>query len=129
MPPSAFERAEREVVTQGTMAPDLPVRSSVAMTSRLLGSQAFWVTVFVCAIGAVMGLISDAFWTENNFFNISRNFSFITMMALGQTAVIITGGIDLSVGSVMALTGIVLGMMMDAGNPLLFSASVSLLVA
>ena len=39
--------------------------------------------------------------TLGNFFNITRNFAVIGIMALGMTAVIITGGIDLSVGSIM----------------------------
>ena len=38
-------------------------------------------------------------------------------MALGMTAVIITGGIDLSVGSVMGLVGIVCGLFLQAGYP------------
>ena len=42
-----------------------------------------------------------SFFTEDNFFNITRNFSFIGIIALGMTAVIMTGGIDLSVGSVV----------------------------
>ena len=49
----------------------------------------------------------DAFATRDNFYNITRNFAFIGIMALGMTAVIITGGIDLSVGSVMGLVGVV----------------------
>lgn len=115
-------------MAQDVTSPQLSLRASDALTARLLNSQGSWVTGFVVLIGIAMGFISDAFWTENNFFNISRNFSFITMMALGQTAVIITGGIDLSVGSVMGLVGIVLGMMMDAGHSLLFSAIVALAV-
>ena len=55
---------------------------------------------------AVMTLLQpDAFATTDNFYNITRNFAFIGIMALGMTAVIITGGIDLSVGSVMGLVG------------------------
>jgi ribose transport system permease protein len=38
-----------------------------------------------------------------NLFNVFRNFAFVGIMGLGMTAVIITGGIDLSVGSVLAL--------------------------
>ena len=38
-------------------------------------------------------------------------------MALGMTAVIITGGIDLSVGSIMGLVGVVSGLILQAGNP------------
>ena len=50
----------------------------------------------------------------DNFFNITRNFAFIGIMALGMTAVIITGGIDLSVGSIMGLVGVVCGLMLQA---------------
>jgi ribose transport system permease protein len=52
--------------------------------------------------------------TPGNIFNVFRNFAFVGIIALGMTAVIITGGIDLSVGSVLCLTGMVTGMMMAA---------------
>ena len=57
----------------------------------------------------------DAFASADNFYNITRNFAFIGIMALGMTAVIITGGIDLSVGSVMGLVGVVCGLFLQAG--------------
>ena len=47
----------------------------------------------------------QAFASIENFYNITRNFAFIGIMALGMTTVIVTGGIDLSVGSVMGLAG------------------------
>ena len=47
-------------------------------------------------------------------FNISRNFSFIGIIAIGMTFVIITAGIDLSVGSIMGLTGVICGLFLDA---------------
>ena len=53
--------------------------------------------------------------TEDNFYNITRNFAFIGIMALGMMAVIITGGIDLSVGSIMGLVGVVCGLILQAG--------------
>ena len=40
-----------------------------------------------------------AFASVDNFYNITRNFAFIGIMAIGMTAVIVTGGIGLSVGS------------------------------
>ena len=57
----------------------------------------------------------NAFATADNFFNITRNFAFIGIMALGMTAVIITGGIDLSVGSIMGVVGVVCGLLLQAG--------------
>ena len=50
----------------------------------------------------------------DNFYNITRNFAFIGIMALGMTAVIMTGGIDLSVGSVMGVVGVVCGLVLQA---------------
>jgi ribose transport system permease protein len=91
-------------------------RPAVSAWNRLLSNQAFWVTIAVVLIPVGMTLVeptfSKAFWKEDNFFNITRNFAFIAIMALGQVAVIITGGIDLSVGSVLAVSGIVLGILM-----------------
>ena len=48
------------------------------------------------------------------------------MMSLGMTVVIVTGGIDLSVGSVMGLVGIVIGQVMHAGDATLFEMIVGL---
>jgi ribose transport system permease protein len=91
-------------------------RASSGVWQQLLSNQAFWVTIAVVIIPVAMTLIepsfTKAFWKEDNFFNITRNFAFIAIMALGQVAVIITGGIDLSVGSVLAVSGIVLGILM-----------------
>jgi ribose transport system permease protein len=85
---------------------------------RFLGSQALWVTLAVVVIVGLMSLrYPNEYATQENFYNITRNFSFIGIMALGMTAVIITGGIDLSVGSVMGVVGIVVGLMMHADMP------------
>lgn len=81
----------------------------------MVRTQPFWVLVAILGIGVAMSFISDAFLTERNFFNIFRNFAFFGIMALGMTAVIITAGIDLSVGSLMGLSGIVTGLVMQAG--------------
>ena len=57
------------------------------------------------AIGLVMSLLSDRFFTLSNLINIARQVSINAIIAMGMTMVIITGGIDLSVGSLVALTG------------------------
>ena len=85
---------------------------------RFTGSQAFWVTVALIIICVVMSYLQPAsFATAENFYNITRNFSFIGIMALGMTAVIATGGIDLSVGSIMGLTAVASGLTLEAGYP------------
>jgi ribose transport system permease protein len=85
---------------------------------RFLSAQSLWVTVALIIICVVMGLWQPAsFATSENFYNITRNFSFIGIMALGMTAVIATGGIDLSVGSTMGLTAVACGLTLEAGYP------------
>lgn len=81
---------------------------------KLISEQSFWVTVALFLICFVMFFVEDAFSSKDNFFNITRNFSFIGIIAVGMTFVIITAGIDLSVGSIMGLTGIVCGLFLDA---------------
>ena len=81
----------------------------------MLRTQPFWVFLAILTIGFVMTFVSDAFLTERNMFNITRNFAFFGIMALGMSAVICTAGIDLSVGSLLGLCGITLGLTMQAG--------------
>ncbi len=82
---------------------------------RIVGAQAFWVTIALIIICVVMSWLEPAsFATSESFYNITRNFSFIGIMALGMTAVIATGGIDLSVGSIMGLTAVASGLTLEA---------------
>ena len=82
---------------------------------RLIASQAFWVTVALLFIVVVISYREPAFASAENLYNVTRNFAFIGIMALGMVAVIITGGIDLSVGSVMGFVGVVAGVLLEAG--------------
>ena len=56
---------------------------------------------------ALSVLVPDKFLTADNFLNIFRRSSVNAIIAVGMTAIIISGGIDLSVGSMMALAGMV----------------------
>ena len=53
----------------------------------------------------VLGILSDRFLTISNLTNVTRQVSINAILASGMTLVIITGGIDLSVGSLVAFTG------------------------
>ena len=57
----------------------------------------------LCIILSIM--VPDKFLTYNNFTTVLRSISTTAIMAFGMTFVIITGGIDLSVGSIVALSG------------------------
>ena len=77
--------------------------------SALLGSQTFWVLIAVILACIFLSFATDSFATTKNLYNITRNVTFVAIIALGMTMVIITGGIDLSVGSVLCLCSMVLG--------------------
>ena len=86
-----------------------------SLIATILANQAFWVSVAVALIClATAWEQPDTFATKANFFNVTRNFAAIGIMAMGMTAVIITGGIDLSVGSTMAFVAIVAARLLEA---------------
>jgi ribose transport system permease protein len=83
------------------------------------------------ALGALCTFLSFAspyFLETNNLLGVTRAFSLTAIAAMGQTMVIITGGIDLSVGSVLALSGLSTGMLLERGWPLLPAMVAGLLV-
>ncbi|MBS3647362.1 ABC transporter permease [Pseudaminobacter sp. 19-2017] len=83
----------------------------------MLSSQSFWVTVALAVLVIFMSWLQPSFGTVENVTNVTRNFAPIGIMALGMTVVLITGGIDLSVGSVMGLVAIVAGLLLTWHHP------------
>jgi ribose transport system permease protein len=101
-------------------------RQAYSPVTWLLSRQIFWVFVATVIACLALSLVTDTFATRQNVFNVTRNFSFIAISALGMTAVIITGGIDLSVGSTMGLSAIVVGVIMNAGYSIWVGISAAL---
>src|SRR5947208_14458634 len=58
------------------------------------------------AVSIALARATDRFFTLPNLLDVGRRVSVINIIALGMTFVIITGGIDLSVGSIVALAGV-----------------------
>ncbi len=81
-----------------------------------LASQSAYVLLALVAIVIAMSFASPQFLTGGNISNIVRNFSFIAIATLGITLVIITGGIDLSVGSTMAMSATITSLVMVSLN-------------
>ena len=88
-----------------------------SLLKRAVTSQPFWVTVALFILAAIMASVEPSFGTANNIGNVARNFAPFGIMALGMTIVIITGGIDLSVGSIMGLVAIVAGLFLTWEYP------------
>lgn len=69
-------------------------------------------------VSVLMGLASDNFFTLSNLMNVLRQVSIVGVLAVGMTFVILTGGIDLSVGAAMALVGTLsAGLVVHSGLP------------
>jgi ribose transport system permease protein len=97
--------------------------------SRLFGSQVFWVLVAAVLACVALTLMTDSFATQRNLFNVTRNFAFVGLIAIGMTTVIASGGIDLSVGSTVVLAAMVISVLMAADNPFWISALAALAAA
>ncbi len=76
------------------------------------------VVAFILLMG-VLSFLSDSFLTLTNLLNVARQVSINAVLAAGMTFVILTGGIDLSVGSVLAIAGAIMAGVLSTGRPLL----------
>lgn len=69
-------------------------------------------------MGVFFSFASEYFLTTTNILTIALQTAVIGIIAIGQTMVIITGGIDLSVGSIVAFSGVMAGLCVERGLPL-----------
>jgi ribose/xylose/arabinose/galactoside ABC-type transport system permease subunit len=78
----------------------------------------YGILIAFLAVCAILAVLSPVFLTKSNILNIVKQSSVFGIMAVGMTFVILTGGIDLSVGSILALAGAVAAGLLKAGAPL-----------
>lgn len=78
-------------------------------------ARRFGTVAGLVALCAVLAALSPHFLTVSNLLNIAQQTSINAIVAAGMTYVILSGGIDLSVGSLVALAGVVLGLALHAG--------------
>ena len=76
----------------------------------------------------LMSGLNDSFLTVNNLTNVARQVSINAIIAVGMTCAILTGGIDLSVGPVMALSGSIAAGLMLGGIPIPLAMVAALLI-
>ncbi len=92
--------------------------AATAVLRRIKFSREVVLLGVLIVLMVVMSLLSPLFFTVGNLLNTSRFFVEVGLMALGMTLIIITGGIDLSVGSNLALVSVAVGFSYAAGLPL-----------
>lgn len=76
----------------------------------------------------VLGFVTASFWTPLNISNLLRQGAMTAILALGQTFVIITAGIDLSVGAIVGFCTVILAWLLQAGVPVWASILITLLI-
>jgi ribose transport system permease protein len=83
----------------------------------LHNARQFGTLIGLFFLGVILWILTPHFLTISNLLNITQQTSINAIIAVGMTFVIITAGIDLSVGSIMAFAGVVLASALHAGLP------------
>ncbi|WP_344587889.1 ABC transporter permease [Kitasatospora paracochleata] len=92
-----------------------PAGTAALLWRRLRAQNTFWTFLVLAALVAVFSALRpNAFATVFEFRSIATESSILVLLAVGQTFVIITSGIDLSVGSVLIFSGVVAVQTMNA---------------
>ncbi len=97
--------------------PALPnVQTGASLRELLTGALRPWLSLaVVCAGFSLSSTFRHTFWSTDFLPTVLQQAAVNIILAVGMTIVILTGGIDLSVGSVLALSGIALGMTVKTG--------------
>ncbi len=93
-------------------------RVRVKTLGDIAGRESGGLIVLLVAVGALT-LASPEFLTGNNLANLARQVAIFGILAIGQLMVILTGGIDLSVGSILGLAGAVTAQLLVSGVPII----------
>ncbi|AYD89277.1 ABC transporter permease [Actinomyces sp. 2119] len=110
-----------QAVAHGSVQSAAPRWGRLAEALKSTGGAVIGLVVLV----VVLSLVAPGFATSRNLVNIIDQVTTLGIVAIGGTAIIITGGIDLSVGSVMALATMVLGWLSHDGGWPMWAAMVA----
>ncbi|HNP70227.1 MAG TPA: ABC transporter permease [Kouleothrix sp.] len=86
--------------------------------ASLIERQELVVGLLLLLFGVALSFGTSTFFTSTNLLNVALGFSWYAIAAFGAMMVIIVGGIDLSVGAVMALAALISALVLQAGLPL-----------
>jgi ribose/xylose/arabinose/galactoside ABC-type transport system permease subunit len=100
--------------------------TSLSKAARRSILQRFGLLLVFLLLAAVLSILSDRFLTVNNLLNVFRQASINGIVSVGMTLVILTGGIDLSVGSILALSAVIGADLMTSGVPAFWSVLAAL---
>ncbi|XBP99232.1 MAG: ABC transporter permease [Roseitalea porphyridii] len=100
----------------------------VSLARRVLTAKETGVFLALVVMCLFLAFATESFLTTTNLLNVGRQISLLGIMAIGMTFVLVSGEIDLSVGSTYALGGLATGMFIISGWPLLPALGAGLLI-
>ena len=103
--------------TGASVAPPLSDAPRRSVLGWLRGIRELNILIALLLLCALLAFLSPVFLTWNNLLGVARAFSLTAIAAIGQTMVIITGGIDLSAGSIIGLASLSAGILLVNGWP------------
>lgn len=100
------------------------------MKNKKINNKVFdyGIVMFLICLIVIFSLSNKYFFTFNNITNILRQISIVGISTVAMTMVILTGGIDLSVGSMLALSAIMLAKMMTSGINMFIAIPITLVL-
>lgn len=113
------------------MNTDSATPKKAALFSRKANLAAFekiYAFLGLILLSIILSVLSPHFLTMDNLLSIALQTSIIAILALGQTFIIISSGIDLSVGSILALSGVITSQLIVQGWPVFLAIVVGVLV-
>ena len=85
------------------------------LLQRLKSQSLVWIVLVAVMMMVVLSFSSPYFMTLGNMTNLMKQVSIVAILAAGQAVVIVSGGIDLSVGSILALSAVTIGWLIENG--------------
>jgi ribose transport system permease protein len=104
-----------------------PASGASSRVSGLFRNQGLTMLVILVVMWAVLAFLSPYFFTVDNLFEITLQTAVIAIIAAGETFVIISGGIDLSVGSIFACAAVIGGLVYTSTQNLYLSLATTIL--
>ena len=106
--------------TNKTARPKAAVPTRRGVGDFLLDQRAFVVLIILVI---VFSMLSDSYLTQSNLISMTKNVVYNALLAMGMLLVVITGGIDLSVGSIIGITSVTAGALLEGWGLSLFDTA------
>lgn len=91
------------------------------MFKAITRQREFGIAAVIVVLSVIMSFVSPVFTSEGNIKSIFMALSIETVIAIAMTNLMVSGGFDMSVGSVLGFTGVICGMLIKAGAPIVFA--------